>query len=77
MSVKKNYQLSYLPLSFIALIVVVSSFFYFYNVVRQNKIAAQNLRVERTINEFNYCHVYFLTGVKEYRGYQLKKQKNI
>ena len=76
MSIKKFTEKGFLPLSMIVLIIVAGSFFYFYKVVKQNKIAAQTLKVERIINELSYCHIYYLTAVKEKRGYQLKKEIN-
>ena len=59
----------------LVLIIVAGSFFYFFKVVKQNQISAETLRVERTIDVLSYCHIYFLTAVKEKRGYQLQKEK--
>ena len=56
--------------------IVGGSVFYFYNVVRQNKLAAENIENERTIEEISYCHIYFLTAVKEKRGYQVNREKS-
>ena len=75
MSIKKILQKGFLPLSMIVLIIVAGSFFYFFKVVKQNQISAETLRVERTIDVLSYCHIYFLTAVKEKRGYQLQKEK--
>ena len=73
---KQSYKANYLPLSFIGLFVIAVSFFYFYNVVRQNKIVAESIKVEQTTNEISSCHIYYLSAVKEKRGYQITKEKN-
>ena len=72
---KKLLKLNYLPLSFVIIILAVGSFFYFYNVVEQNKIAAESIEVEQTINEISSCHIYYLRAIKEKRGYQITKEK--
>ena len=56
--------------------IIAGAAFYFINVVHQNRITAQNINIERTINEISYAHIYYLTAVIEKRGYQLKKDKN-
>ena len=76
MSEKKIKTLANWPLFIITLVIITGASFYLINVVHQNKIAAQNINIERTINEISYAHIYYLTAVKEKRGYQLTKTKN-
>ncbi len=66
----------YLPLSLIILILLSGVVFYFYNVVRQNKLAAENIKIERIINEVSNCHIFYLTAIKEKRGYQIQLDQN-
>ena len=76
MSVRKIKTLASWQLFIITLVIIAGASFYFINVVHQNKITAQNINIERTINEISYAHIYYLTAVKEKRGYQLKETKN-
>ncbi len=73
MSITSEAKKNHLPLSLFILIVLGGSVFYFYNVLQENKIADENLKIERIINEFSYAHIYYLKAVKEKRGYQINK----
>lgn len=44
--------------------------------MQQNKLAAENIKIEHVIDKISSCHINFLTAVKEKRGYQIKKEKN-
>ncbi len=76
MSVKKIKSITNWPLVIITSMIITGAAFYLINVVHQNKITAQNINIERTINEINYAHINYLSAVKEKRGYQLTQEKN-